>query len=472
MECRACNQPVQTQSREARHIFDVSSPAVGSTRTRHRFQLGLFIFSFLTSLISSFPFGLPYVEAYPFGGQSSDDNESRGAKFSKLRPECGPRATSKITGRGGCAKYCGTAPSPGNISFSSFRQSFTSNVNYLKRRFSSGDLSSELDDEPSTDSGLASVARDSSQPYQAVPDRPLQSQPAPVPPANQPPVPGAPPPGPPQPVGGDLSLNLRPGSRTTSAPSSPAKTRESLLQRVQSLTGAARDQGASILGAAVSGATRGPSYSKDRCFTLLVIDDQNTDWSKYFRGRRLHGDYEIRVEQAEFRELSLTANEAGTIVSMAVYRNGTKVIRSFKPDFVLIRQNLRDAGEDNKNLLLGMMYGGIPSVNNLTAIYNFQDKPWVFAHLLGLQRRLGKDNFPLIEQTFYPNHREMVSRHSRMPYDLRVILYFSKLYDTYKSYQIDEVHQGPIPSLHSFEMQANPRYIKCLVFCTKFRPTC
>lgn len=112
----------------------------------------------------------------------------------------------------------------------------------LSSRFSSGDLSSELDDEPSTDSGLASMARDSSQSYQAVPERPLQSQPTPVPPASQPPVPGAPPPGAPQPVGGDLSLNLRPGSRTTSAPSSPAKTRESLLQRVQSLTGAARDQ--------------------------------------------------------------------------------------------------------------------------------------------------------------------------------------------------------------------------------------
>lgn len=55
-----------------------------------------------------------------------------------------------------------------------------------------------------------------------------------------------------------------------------------------------------ILGAAVSSATR-PSYNKDRCFTLLVLDDQNTDWSKYFRGKRLHGDYDIRVEQAEFK---------------------------------------------------------------------------------------------------------------------------------------------------------------------------
>ncbi|RLU23631.1 hypothetical protein DMN91_003837 [Ooceraea biroi] len=107
-----------------------------------------------------------------------------------------PGETIKITGRGGCAKYCGTAPSPGNISFSSFRQSFTSNVNYLKRRFSSGDLSSELDDEPSADPGLATVGRqDSSQPYQAVPDRPLQSQPGPIPPPSQPPIPGAPPSG-------------------------------------------------------------------------------------------------------------------------------------------------------------------------------------------------------------------------------------------------------------------------------------
>lgn len=71
-----------------------------------------------------------------------------------------------------------------------------------------------------------------------------------------------------------------------------------------------------------------PVFNKDRCFTLLVIDDQNTDWSKYFRGKRIHGDYDIRVEQAEFKELTLTASsEVGTTVSMAVFRNGTKVVR-------------------------------------------------------------------------------------------------------------------------------------------------
>lgn len=54
-----------------------------------------------------------------------------------------------------------------------------------------------------------------------------------------------------QPAGNapDLSLSFGKGpARGVSAPASPAKSRESLLQRVQSLTGAARDQGASILG--------------------------------------------------------------------------------------------------------------------------------------------------------------------------------------------------------------------------------
>ena len=57
--------------------------------------------------------------------------------------------------------------------------------------------------------------------------------------------------------------------------------------------------------------------------------------------------------------------------------------RSFKPDFLLIRQHVRDAHEDWRNLLLGFQYGGIPSINSLSSTYNFLDKPWVVgAHVL------------------------------------------------------------------------------------------
>ena len=42
-------------------------------------------------------------------------------------------------------------------------------------------------------------------------------------------------------------------------------------------------------------------------------------------------------------------------------------------------------------------------------MYSLQDKPWVYAHLLEIQRKLGRENFPLIEQAFYPTHRDMVT---------------------------------------------------------------
>lgn len=163
--------------------------------------------------------------------------------------------------------------------------------------------------------------------------------------------------------------------RGVSAPSSPAKSRESLLQRVQSLTGAARDQGASIIGNAVSTVSSAarPAFNKDRCFTLLVLDDQNTDWSKYFRGKRLYGDYDIRVEQAEFREIAISSNaEQGVSISMAVIRGGTRVARNFRPDFVMVRQPPRDGARDNRPALLGLKYGGVPSLNSLNSLYQFQ----------------------------------------------------------------------------------------------------
>lgn len=171
-------------------------------------------------------------------------------------------------------------------------------------RFSSGDLSAECDDVDASELPQAAGAGSAQQ------RAPLQQQPLPNPngPPSMPPPAGPPGSsgagGPPAGPAPDLSLSFSKGPppRGVSAPASPAKSRESLLQRVQSLTGAARDQGASIIGAAVSSATRNaPAFNKDRCFTLLVLDDQNTDWSKYFRGKRLHGDYDIRVEQAEFR---------------------------------------------------------------------------------------------------------------------------------------------------------------------------
>lgn len=52
--------------------------------------------------------------------------------------------------------------------------------------------------------------------------------------------------------------------------------------------------------------------------------------------------------------------------------------RSFKPDFVLIRQHAfsMTQNEDFRNMIIGLQYGGIPSINSLESIYNLCDKPW------------------------------------------------------------------------------------------------
>ncbi|KAM3914814.1 synapsin-2 [Leptodactylus fuscus] len=145
---------------------------------------------------------------------------------------------------------------------------------------------------------------------------------------------------------------------------------------------------------------------------LLVIDDPHTDWAKCFRGKKLQGDYDIRVEQAEFSEINLVAHSDGTFaVDLQMIRNGARVVRSFRPDFVLIRQHSFSMAEneDFRNLIIGMQYAGIPSLNSLESIYNFCDKPWVFAQLISAYKTLGAEKFPLIEQTYYPNHKEMLA---------------------------------------------------------------
>ncbi|XP_031426747.1 synapsin-1 isoform X1 [Clupea harengus] len=145
---------------------------------------------------------------------------------------------------------------------------------------------------------------------------------------------------------------------------------------------------------------------------LLVIDDQQTDWAKVFRGKKVHGEFDIKVEQAEFSEISLVAYATGSYsVDVEAIRNGNKINKCFKPDFVLIRKHGFSMAKngDHRNIVIGLQYAGVPSVNSLHSVYNFCDKPWVFAQMTRLFKQLGPEEFPLIEQVYYPNHKEMIT---------------------------------------------------------------
>uniref|UniRef100_A0A8C6PAH2 Synapsin III n=1 Tax=Nothobranchius furzeri TaxID=105023 RepID=A0A8C6PAH2_NOTFU len=208
-----------------------------------------------------------------------------------------------------------------------------------------------------------------------------------------------------------------PSGSSTSSPTSPAIERRqppSLPTQTQSSgSGSASSAASAAEGAAGSSQPAKAVVRKPKI--LLVVDDQHTDWAKYFRGKKLNGEYEIRVEQAEFSEINLASYvNSGCMVDVQVNKGGTKVVRSFKPDFVLIRQHAYSMvpGEDFRTLVIGLHFGGVPSINSLFSVYNFCSKPWVFSQMIKLYHSLGPEKFPLNEQTFYPNHTQMVTNPS------------------------------------------------------------
>ncbi|XP_074524057.1 synapsin-2b [Halichoeres trimaculatus] len=194
------------------------------------------------------------------------------------------------------------------------------------------------------------------------------------------------------------------------AQSSSSSGSSGFFSSFSSITNVVKQTAASAAGF-VEQSAPSPSLSK-KFKILLVIDEPQHEWAKVFRGKKVLGDYDIKVEQAEFSEVNLVSHSNGTCnVDMQVIRGGTKVVRSFRPDFVLVRQHAFSMAqnEDFRNLIIGLQYAGVPSVNSLDSIYNLSDKPWAFSQLINNQKKLGTDKFPLIDQTFYPNYKDMIT---------------------------------------------------------------
>nr|AAO17736.1 synapsin 2A [Takifugu rubripes] len=199
-------------------------------------------------------------------------------------------------------------------------------------------------------------------------------------------------------------------AQSSSTSSSSFGGSSGFFSSISSITNAVKQTAASAT-AFVEQSAPSPSLSK-KFKILLVIDEPQHEWAKVFRGKKVLGEYDIKVEQAEFSEINLISQSNGSCsVDMQAIRGGTKVVRSFRPDFVLVRQHAFSMAqnEDFRNLIIGLQYAGIPSVNSLGSIYNLCDKPWAFSQLINSQKKLGSDKFPLIDQTFYPNYRDMIT---------------------------------------------------------------
>jgi len=148
-------------------------------------------------------------------------------------------------------------------------------------------------------------------------------------------------------------------------------------------------------------------------YNLLILDASFKNWSQIFKGAKVNGK-EVKVFETNWKDMNLTSYSTygmkhETACFVDITAPGQPVV-TMKPDFVLVRSLCKGAlpDQDYVNKLYGLKYAGVPAINSLDAAYLFLERPWVFGELLSIKRRVGADKFPLIDQNYYPNHREMI----------------------------------------------------------------
>jgi len=145
---------------------------------------------------------------------------------------------------------------------------------------------------------------------------------------------------------------------------------------------------------------------------LVFECTESYNWYKRFEGAEINGE-PIVVEQAAWQDVSLTSYPNDCVVTL---RRALKPLpnttqnqnRTVVVDFIFLRSVSRGIGnQDSRQLLLGLIHQNLPSVNSLTSAFLCTERSTTFAALKEIQKKLGKDDFPLIPQTYYASHREM-----------------------------------------------------------------
>ncbi|MFH4973296.1 hypothetical protein AB6A40_000005 [Gnathostoma spinigerum] len=235
-------------------------------------------------------------------------------------------------------------------------ESISSGMNYLKRRFSSQDLADEEKPTPTQ-------AQHSS----------VQS-------------------GPPTVIPFSLAGLANKVSSTISAPTSPARSQQSMYSQVQGLT-------KNLMNAATSSLSSAVPHGPHKC--ILIIDDHHIDWSKYFRNNRT--GLQLRIEQASFRELHLCCYP-NTECVVEIFVPGREP-RSFRPDFVMIRQVANSERGDYTNVVAALLKSGVATLNGPKTTCEFLNKNLMFSSLRKLAHATGPNALHFIERIYYPSFR-------------------------------------------------------------------
>jgi hypothetical protein len=148
----------------------------------------------------------------------------------------------------------------------------------------------------------------------------------------------------------------------------------------------------------------------DPAILLIVVPKNKDEIVRCFQDERLRNGRPLKVLSAQWSDFTVFADSAsGSLrVYVEIVRGPSRGI--FKPDFVLIRSEVRGVTEDLdfRNSLFALMFGNVPSLNSLHSVYCFLERPVVQAELNRLQAAHGRDRFPVVQQSFFSNHRNMI----------------------------------------------------------------
>jgi len=169
---------------------------------------------------------------------------------------------------------------------------------------------------------------------------------------------------------------------------------------------------------ASSTAESGKALSKPA--TLLVLQADAYDWVALFRDVTLRDGRPIKVIQTGWKDIEVhvdTYSSAGLCVDVQNFApSSTPIVKpgsnpftmTVQPDFVLVRNEVKMPNFDGRNRLNGLLFADVPAVNSLESILLFCERPAVQGQLHRLQKRLGKEAFPVVDSHFCSSSRSLM----------------------------------------------------------------
>ena len=153
---------------------------------------------------------------------------------------------------------------------------------------------------------------------------------------------------------------------------------------------------------------------------LVIGGVPSINWKELFQNETI-ASRPIRIERVHWEEIVLVSYHDSGMTLDLYPKQGSKnqttesPVIGFQPHFIVFRSAGRGIfGQDFRNVLYGIMHANIPTTNSVDSIYLCQEKPIIYGKLNTLKKKLGKERFPLIPQTYYASWKGM-SFHTDLP---------------------------------------------------------